>query len=245
MTAPDLRVFAHSDEVAAAAAREVAQRLAAAARQHGSPSIVLAGGATPRGLYRRLAADHRDDVPWDRVQFFWGDERIVTLDDERSNYRMARGALIDGLPVRPEHVHPMPTGLVPQQAAHVYEQMLRSHFANDWPRFDLVLLGIGADGHTASLFPGSPALQESARWVVATTAPVDPRDRLTLTFPALLHAAAIFVLATGASKAEAIRGALAEDADPQCPASLIRAAEGHVVWWLDAEAGARVNPRTS
>lgn len=245
MKGPKLLLFAHAEEVAAAAAQAVAQRLSEAAGQHGSASIVLAGGGTPKELYRRLATDYRHDVPWDRVRFFWGDERVVPLDDERSNYHMARESLLDGLPMRSERVHPMPTHLAPGLAADAYERTLRSHFASDWPRFDLVLLGVGADGHTASLFPASPALQESTHWVVATTAPVEPRDRVTLTLPALLGAAGIFVLATGASKAGAIGRALATEADPQCPASFISTAQGAVAWWLDVEAGAHLPPRDS
>ena len=162
MITADLRVVANAGAVATAAAREVAHVLATAAQEHGSASIALAGGRTPRGLYRCLALDHRDDTAWDRVHVYWGDERNVPHDDERSNYRMARECLLDHVPVRPECVHPMPTVLgEPSRAAAEYERTLRSQFDTDWPQFDLVLLGIGDDGHTASLFPRSPALDEA------------------------------------------------------------------------------------
>ena len=246
MIAADLRVLADAGTVAAAAAREVAQVLAAAARAHGSASMALAGGSTPRGLYRGLALDHRNDIDWDRVHVYWGDERNVPHDDERSNYRMARESLLDHVPVHQERVHPMPTVLgEPSEAAAEYERTLRSHFDTEWPQFDLVLLGIGDDGHTASLFPRSPALDEASRWVVATTAPVEPRGRLTLTLPALTHARAIFVVVAGSSKADALRCALADGPDPGCPASLIRTAHTPVVWWADAEAAANLGPRSA
>lgn len=243
--AADLRVFADAGALAAAAARAVAQLLTTAVRQHGSGSIALAGGRTPRGLYRCLALDHRDDTPWDRVHVYWGDERNVPHDDDRSNCRMARESLLEHVPVRPECVHPMPTAVrEPGEAAAEYERILRSRFNSEWPRFDIVLLGMGDDGHTASLFPGSPALEEIRRWVVATAAPVEPRSRLTLTIPALTHAAAIFVVVAGRSKADALRCALADRPDPRCPASLIRTAGARVVWWADTEAAAHVAPRS-
>lgn len=236
-------MLADAGGVAAAAAREAARVLAAATRAHGSASIALAGGRTPHGLYRCLALDHRHDTPWDRVHVYWGDERDVPYDDERSNYRMARESLLDHVPVHPECVHPMPTVLnEPSRAAAEYERTLRSHFDTGWPQFDLVLLGIGADGHTASLFPRSPALDESSRWVVATTAPVEPRSRLTLTLPALVHARALFVVVAGRSKADALRCALSDRPDPGCPASLLRTARTPAVWWADAEAAANLGP---
>ena len=245
MITADLRVVANAGAVATAAAREVAHVLATAAQEHGSASIALAGGRTPRGLYRCLALDHRDDTAWDRVHVYWGDERNVPHDDERSNYRMARECLLDHVPVRPECVHPMPTVLgEPSRAAAEYERTLRSQFDTDWPQFDLVLLGIGDDGHTASLFPRSPALDEASRWVVATTAPVEPRGRLTLTLPALTHAMAIFVLVAGSSKADALVCALGDRPDPRCPASLLRTARAPVVWWADAQAAAHLGPRS-
>jgi len=241
--AADLRVLADAGAVAAAAAREVAQVLAAAARAHGSASMALAGGRTPRGLYRCLALDHRDDIAWDRVHVYWGDERDVPHDDERSNYRMARESLLDHVPVRPECVHPMPAvPNEPGRAAAQYEHTLRSHFDTEWPTFDLVLLGLGGDGHTASLFPRSPALDEASRWVVATTAPVEPHGRLTLTLPVLTHSRSIFVVVSGSSKADALRCALADGPDRGCPASLLRTARSPVVWWADAQAAAKLGP---
>jgi 6-phosphogluconolactonase len=237
---PDLRVYEDPDTLAAAAAVEVVQCLATATGQRRSASLVLAGGSTPKGLYHRLAAAHRDDLPWHEVDVDWGDERWVPHGDPRSNYRMARESMLDALPVDPARVHPMPVAGTPAAAASAYERTLRSHVASGWPRFDLVLLGVGADGHTASLFPLAPALDEARRWVTEATAPDEPRVRLTLTLPVITSAATIFLLATGASKAEAIRRAMVDDPDSGCPASLVRHARGRVVWWLDADASARL-----
>jgi 6-phosphogluconolactonase len=239
----DLRVAGNFEDLAATMAREVVLLLDSAVGQHGSASIVLAGGRTPRGVYQRLAATHRQDVPWDHVHFYWGDERHVPHDDERSNYRMASESLLDALPVPREHVHAMPTGVAPERAAEQYEQTLRSRFATDWPTFDLVLLGVGEDGHTASLFPGSAALRESRRWVTATAAPVEPHDRLTLTVPAITHARSIFVLATGSSKADAVRCGLGDKPDPRCPVSFMSTTVGRLVWWLDSGAAAHVSTK--
>lgn len=240
MTIADLRVVGNLEDLAATVAHEVALLLDSAAGQHGSASIVLAGGETPRGVYERLAASHRHDVPWDHVHFYWGDERHVPHDDDRSNYRMVWESLLDALPVRHEHVHPMPTDATPERAAEKYEQTLRSRFATEWPTFDLVLLGVGEDGHTASLFPGSGALREFGRWVTATTAPVEPHDRLTLTVPAITHARSIFVLATGSAKADAVRCGLGDKPNPSCPVSFISTTLGRLVWWLDPGAAANV-----
>ncbi len=246
MIAADLRVFADAGLLAAAAAREVARVLWAAVRTHGSASIALAGGRTPRGLYRCLALDHRHDIPWDRVHVYWSDERDVPHDDEQSNYRMARESLLDHVAVHPECVHPMPTSRSePGQAAAEYEHTLRSRFDSEWPRFDLALLGVGDDGHTASLFPRAPALDETTRWVVATTAPSEPRGRLTLTLPALTHAMAIFMVVAGRSKADALRCVLGGRPDRGCPASFIRTTRAPVVWWADAQAVAHLNQRSS
>lgn len=238
----ELRIFPDVDRLSEALACAIAEKLAMAVRTRGSCSFALSGGRTPRVLYDRLARDHRQDIPWARVHIFWGDERYVPPEDERSNYQMAREALLCDIPVPAANVHRMPTEPAdPRDAAAAYERVLRTHFATPWPRFDLVLLGLGDDGHTASLFPGSSALDEAERWVVAVKGPSEPRVRLTLTLPAITHAAAIDVIVSGSSKAEPLRRALADDPDPQrCPASAVRRTEGALVWWADAAAAAYV-----
>jgi len=237
----DLRVFPDLDRLSAAAARAVAATLTTAARKRGRSSIALSGGRTPRALYERLAQFHRDDIPWSRVHVFWGDERYVSLDDEHSNYRMARETLLDHVAVQADHVHGMPTECSdPRDAAAAYERVLKTHFVTG-RRFDLILLGVGDDGHTASLFPGSPALDETERWVVAVSAPVAPPARLTLTLPTLIRARTIYVIVSGSAKAAPLQQALSGPPDPQrCPASAVRRTKGRLTWWADAAAAALV-----
>jgi 6-phosphogluconolactonase len=172
------------------------------------------------------------------VQLFWGDERFVPPSDPRSNQRMARGAFVDHVPCPPSNVHPVPTGLPSADAAaRRYEDILREHFADPQPVFDLVLLGLGEDAHTASIFPGSPALVEPGRWVMAVTAPAEPPLRVTLTMRALTAAAQLFVLVSGAEKAGALRRAIDPASPPRrYPAAALREAPGRVVWWTDRAA---------
>jgi len=239
---PDVRVFADVDELSLRAAEAEVRTIDESVQSNGSFSLALAGGNTPRTLYRLLSSQFRDRIPWTKVQVFWGDERYVPLDDPRSNYRMARESLLDAVPCPAENVHPMPTELRdPDVAARDYEKTLRGYFSKDWPRFDLVLLGIGEEGHTASLFPGSPALEETRRWVVAVKAPVEPPQRLTLTLPALTHAANVYFLVSGSNKAQALHHILTGSPDPKkYPASGIHQVQGTVIWWVDREAAALV-----
>ncbi len=238
MSEGDVRVFASPEELSAAAAAEIAAALRRAA-EAGRATIALSGGGTPRGLHRRLAESH-SDLPWERVHVFWGDERYVPRDAPDSNYRMARETLLEHIAIPPDNVHPMPTGASdPDEAARAYEEELRSVFG-DTPAFDVILLGMGDDGHTASLFPGSPALEETARWVVPAEAPAEPRRRLTLTPPVLCAAEAIHFLVAGASKRAALACALSPDGPaPTCPASLVRPLAGTLTWWVDEAAGGR------
>ncbi len=211
-----------------------------AVRAAGTCSIVLSGGSTPRRLYQLLASYFRNRIPWAKVHIFWGDERYVAAGNSDSNYRMAREALLDHVPCPPENIHPMPTHFTsPDVAARAYERTLRDQFAGQWPHFDLVLLGIGDDGHTASLFPGSLALAERTRWVVAARAPVEPHVRLTLTLPALTRGGAVFVLVSGAAKADALRHVLEGAGDwIKYPAAGVRLGTAPVIWWADRDAAA-------
>jgi 6-phosphogluconolactonase len=229
------------DEPALAQAVAVAMRdsITSAVQQRGTCSLALSGGSTPRRLYRTLAAEFRDRIPWRAVDIFWSDERFVPATDSRSNYGMARTELLDHLPRSVDHVHPVPTHLESAAAAaDAYQATLRKHFDDAWPRFDLILLGIGEDCHTASLFPHSSALAARDRLVVSV-AESNPPTRVSLTMPVLLAARTVFVLATGRAKAAAVARARMQNSIDDCPASALRHSAGEVVWWLDSEAAGR------
>jgi 6-phosphogluconolactonase len=239
----DVRISADLAALSAEAAAAVAEGLIAAAGATGGASLVLSGGSTPRALYEVLASGYRDRIPWQSVHVYWGDERYVPPDDPASNYRMAREYLLDHVPCPDANVHPMPTRFdAPSDAASDYESMLRSRFAGAALDFDVLLLGIGTDGHTASLFPGSRVLDEREHWVIAVEAPAEPPRRLTLTLPALLHAKTTCVLAAGADKAEPLHLALDTPINPdRWPVSALRRAEGPVIWFCDRDAAARLD----
>jgi 6-phosphogluconolactonase len=223
------------------AAAFLAERAADAVDARGRFVVALAGGSTPTGLYALLATPAwRARVPWERVHVFWGDERLVPPDDPHSNFGMAQQALLRHVAVPPEQVHRVPLELGAGDAvAARYESELRACFTpatDDVPRLDLVLLGLGSDGHTASLFPASPALAEQRRLVVATPpGALPPRvDRVTCTLPLSNAARAVAFLVTGADKAAPLRRVLAGDFT--LPAARIRPTHGELRWFVDAAA---------
>jgi 6-phosphogluconolactonase len=240
---PELRVFASLDALNYALAESVASTINSCVRAQGRCDVALAGGDTPRGLYALLATDFKKHIPWRRVHVFWGDERLVPVGDPRRNDRMAREMLLDRVPCPKRQIHPMAARAhqSPADAAREYEETMRQHFADGRPRFDLVMLGMGAEGHTASLFPQSPALEEQERWVCAVRVPADPADRLTLTLPVFNHAANVYFLVTGAAKGRALGAAMDPASDPRrFPAAGVRPVDGKLTWWADAPAaGAR------
>ena len=234
--ASEVRHFASLAELSSAAAAAVVRVMKDAIQLRGHCAIVLSGGSTPKTLYHLLATTHRNDVNWARVHLFWGDERWVPATDPRSNTRMAREALIDHVHCPPEHVHPIPVDASsPDVAAREYARMLHTFFHAADARPDLVLLGMGSDGHTASLFPRSPALDEQRRWAVASLAPVEPRERVTLTIPLINRAMNVFLLVAGHDKQSAFEEAISGHADPhRCPVALVRPANGALTWWVTA-----------
>jgi 6-phosphogluconolactonase len=188
---------------------------------------------------------HRDRVPWDRLEVFWGDERWVPESDPESNAGVARRTFLDRVPVEPQRIHPFPTvGLEPTEAATAYEATLRAvlGIAEDVPRFDLVLLGMGDDGHTASLFPGTAALRERAALAVANHVPKLDTTRLTLTVPVLNAGREIVFLVGGSGKAETLAAVLEGPARPNdLPSQLIRPSDGRLIWLVDRDAAARLS----
>jgi 6-phosphogluconolactonase len=202
-------------------------------------AVALSGGATPQGLYRLLAAaPYASGVDWSRVHVFWGDERCVPPDDPASNYRMAREAFLSRVPIAPERVHPVPTvDLSPEDSARRYERDLQSFHGGATldaakPLFAAILLGLGDDGHTASLIPGHPALAERRRWVVPV-AGARPEVRITLTIPVLGSSRSTAVLVSGSGKRHALGRALA--ADLALPTTAIQPA-GQWIWLADQAA---------
>lgn len=237
----DTCVFPDLDALSRGALEVLLHVAQGAIKQRGQFAIALAGGHTPAKLYAlwALAKDYGVSTPWDRVHLFWGDERYVPHDDPLSNFRMTRETLIDLVPIPQGNVHPMPTNWPePQKAADAYETELRAFFGANAPAFDLQLLGLGIEGHTASLFPGSPLLEEKKRWVAPVEAAAKPTRRLTLTPVVLNQARNTFFLVAGADKRE-ILSALRNESSPQTsqyPAARIQPA-GRVLWFLDRAAG--------
>ena len=230
-----VHVYESPEELAEAAAREFAARAVEAIEERGRFAAVLAGGSTPKATYQILARDYADGIDWSKVHVFFGDERTVPPDHEDSNYRMAREALLDHVPVG--SVHRMQGELPPDEAAEAYEAELRDFFGpEELPRFDLILLGIGGDGHTASLFPETSALEVHDRLVVANPVLKLETTRITLTVPVINAARAVYFLVAGEDKAGALKQILEADPDPrEYPASLIQP-QGGPEWMLDQSA---------
>jgi 6-phosphogluconolactonase len=219
-----VHVYSSQEELSAAAAREFATRAGEAIEERGRFAVVLAGGSTPETMYAILARDYMDRIDWNKVYVFFGDERSVPPHHEDSNHKMASEVLLDHVPVA--NVHRM--------RAEAYEEELRKFFqTDDVPRFDLILLGIGTDGHTASLFPETSAIEVDDRWVVANPVLKLDTTRITLTVPVINAARAVIFLVAGGDKAEALGEILEGDADPRAyPARLIQP-PGGPQWLLD------------
>lgn len=238
-----LVVVDDADALARAAASEFSRRAEECVTERGRFAVTLSGGSTPRRLYTLLAdpaAPFRNGIPWSRIHFFWGDERHVPPDDPASNYRMAREELLARVRVPAENVHRVEAERPDAaEAADAYERELMRFFAlapGQAPRFDLVLLGMGADGHTASLFPGSSALEVRDRLVVAAWIEKFHSDRITLTLPVFNNAAAVTFLVSGADKAATLRAALDPDGPEDLPCRRIRPAHGDLLWLADRAA---------
>ncbi|HKJ68820.1 MAG TPA: 6-phosphogluconolactonase [bacterium] len=240
---PLTKIYENPDELTRAAAEESVIRINESLARRKTCTLVLAGGNTPRPLYQLLATEYAHRIPWENVHLYWGDERFVPHDHDQSNYRMVRESLLKHISVPSENVHPIPTEHpTVVDCAQAYEIHLQAEFRTEFPEFDLVLLGLGTDGHTASLFPGTDAILEQENWVCASEAPDPPKERITLTYPVLNSAKSVFFLVSGEQKAEAVRNASQEVHDRNaCPAAFIRPERGQVIWWLDRPAAAQLS----
>ncbi|MGH9442294.1 MAG: 6-phosphogluconolactonase [Thermoanaerobaculia bacterium] len=227
----EVRVFDTPALLAAAAASEFLRAAREAIAGRGRFSTALSGGSTPRAAYEEIAGAGAD-LEWPKVAFFWSDERCVPLDDEASNFRAAKDSLLTRIPIPPENVHPWETYRPPAEAADAYENRLGLYFGIAIPEFDWVFLGLGADGHTASLFPGTQALTESRRAVAANFVTKLDAWRLTLTLPALNASRTCVFLVQGKDKADAVREILTGKGD--LPAARVSARR--TIWMLDRAA---------
>jgi 6-phosphogluconolactonase len=233
------RVFPDMNALSHGALDELLRIMREAIQQRGRFAIALSGGRTPAKLYQDWAAN-ATPTPWDKVHLFWSDERYVPKDDLLSNYRMTREAMIAHVPIPEANVHRVPGPddfPTPEAAAEAYDSELRKFFGSAPPAFDLQLQGLGPEGHTASLFPGSPALEETKRWVMAVQAPAKPPIRLTITPIVLNQGRNTFFLVAGADKHQILHAIESESGSgpSQYPAGRIQPASG-VVWYLDQAA---------
>jgi 6-phosphogluconolactonase len=246
--AREIRVVNSAADLFQAAAAEFTQAVTAGITAKGRFSVALSGGSTPKALYSLLGSGTKPAIPWDKVFFFWGDERHVPPDDPESNYRMTNEALLSKISASPENVFRIPAEQQDASvAANAYEQTLREFFrlrSGEFPRFDLVLLGIGTEGHTASLFPETSALKETQGLVVANWVEKLHTDRITFTLPVLNHAACVVFLVSGAGKAEIVHQIL-EGPGEELPAQRVHPSDGRLVWLLDRAAAAGLQKKTA
>lgn len=245
-SALELRKLTTPQDLFQAAADEVLHAAADAIAQRGRFTIALSGGSTPRNMYALIAANASSNLPWEKMFFFWGDERHVPPNDPESNYRMANEALLSKVPVPPANVFPVPAeNPDADAAAQAYEETLRKFFTlspSDFPRFDLILLGLGPDGHTASLFPETAALHEKSRLVVANWVEKMKTSRITFTLPVLNAARCVAFLVSGADKAQVLHEVLEGKAPAEkYPSKLVRPTDGKLIWFVDRAAASELS----
>lgn len=231
-----IRIFEDSERLAQAAAELFVDQARQAVVARGRFCVALAGGSTPRSSYRRMAVPPlRDLVPWSQLQVFWGDERCVPQNDARSNARMAKEELLARVPIPAAQIHTMNCARQPETAALAYAQLLRDFFQPDQPRFDLILLGLGEDGHTASLIPETSAPQERQRLVTSVHKPGEDFARLSLSVPLINLARMVVFLVSGPKKARIFKE-IQTGATARYPAQLIAPGQGEIHWLIDRDA---------
>jgi 6-phosphogluconolactonase len=233
-----IQVCNDPESLSEAAARLFVKRSRRAVQVQNQFSVALAGGHTPERTYQILSQPHfHDQVPWTKVHVFWSDERCVPPDDPRSNAHMAHQALLDRVPIPPDQIHPIRCNQNPQQAAEEYESLLRDFFAGRSPCFDLILLGLGENGHTASIFPGTLAVEEQKRWVTAVFVAEQAMWRITMTPLLINQAAMVAFLVAGTAKARVLQRVLGGPFESyDLPAQLIQPVSGGLDWIVDEAA---------
>ena len=238
----EIMIFPNGDGIADFAVRQW-EKLTREALEGGNEfSVALSGGTTPVLFYRMLAGSP-GDIPWEKTHIFWVDERFVPPEHELSNYRLVENHLLRHVPISPGNIHPVPTALEsPRSAASEYEKNIQSHFClerGELPVFNLVVLGVGADGHTASLFPGRPSLSEKKRLALAEVSPGIAPPRVSLTLPVLNNAACVLFLVSGPGKAAVLRKVIAEK-DRDLPAALVDPGAGRLFFAVDEAAASEL-----
>lgn len=225
-----------------AAAQEFARLAESAVSARGRFSVALSGGNTPRAVYALLAEQYQTTLAWDKIHIFFGDERNVPPGHPDSNYRMANEALLSKVVIPPGNIHRIQAELGPEAAVKDYQLQLKAffHLTDDWPRFDLIFLGLGDDGHTASLFPGSQALEESSLTVISNWVEKLQSFRITLTFPVLNHAAEVLFLVSGAAKADILKDVIQPPGANKYPSQRVHPEKGRLLWLADQEAARRL-----
>jgi 6-phosphogluconolactonase len=242
----DIRKLTTPQDLFQAAADEVIRAATEAVAQRGRFTIALSGGSTPRNLFTLIAANANASLPWKQIFFFWGDERHVPPDHTDSNYRMAKESLLSKIDIPQGNIFPIPAeNPDATAAAQAYEQTLRKFFAlppGEFPRFDLILLGLGPDGHAASLFPETEALREKSHLVVANWVEKLKTSRITFTLPVLNSARCVAFLVSGTDKAAAVREVLEGTAPAdKYPSKLVRPTEGKLIWFVDRAAASELS----
>ncbi len=241
----EIRRLTTPQDLFQAAAEEVIHCAIASIEKRGRCTLVLSGGSTPKSMFQLIAANASSSLPWSKIFFFWGDERHVPPTDAESNYRMAQESLLSKVPVPPDNIFRIPSeNPDASAAAQSYEETIRKFFSlkpGELPRFDLILLGLGPDGHTASLFPDTAALRENSRLVVSNWVEKLNTSRITLTLPVLNAARRIAFLVSGADKAPVLHEVL-EGKGPgeKYPSKLVRPTDGKVVWFVDRAAASQL-----
>jgi 6-phosphogluconolactonase len=236
----ELHIYKDANELSQQAAKWMAGYISATLKKHDRFTIALSGGSTPHKLHTLLAAaPYKDQIDWSKVHVFWGDERAVPFEDSRNNAKMAYDTLLNHVPVPAGHIHVMRTDIDPQAAATEYEKILHQYFGHTTTSFDLVLLGMGDDGHTLSLFPGTPVIHEEKKTATAFFLKEQDMFRITLTAPIVNRAARVAFLVAGAGKTNALKEVIDGDYRPDIyPSQIIKPIPGELHWFLDKAAAA-------
>ena len=239
----NIHAYSNKEKLVTATAEYMVNSIGKAIQKNGLCSVALSGGNTPGGVFSMLAENpYRDRVDWSRLHLFWGDERMVPPEHQDSNFRMVQETLLDHIKIPDENVHRIRGEIVPERAAEEYSELLRGHFKADVPCFDLILLGLGEDGHTASLFPETDAVEEYEKHAVAVFVPKLSAWRVTLTLPVLNVAREILFLVSGRSKSEMVQRIMSiKQPAKELPATMVNPQSGELHWMLDSEAMVLIN----